>query len=317
MPPPADWPTIADILRYLTCGLLLVGAGAPLARASDVQVRSARRPLHVSDEPGELYHLIGIGRPVQAVVRGPGRLDVGFRVQAPANDSGRAHVRVLVDDVELLRLDLEGPGTAKFVGHRGTYPGKRVDRRVRIGEGKHTVTISTQGGAAAATFVFEREGENPLAVAPLAPEPLAATPLSAAPLTAAPLAAGPLTGELEAAPLGTPPPATAARTVAATEPSAPSAAVQEEKKVEGPRARSTVPFYLLGGSVLVGAGALTALALANGAYGSYKATPELQGGSPTNRAQLLSQANADATWAQALGIVAVAALASAALVWSF
>jgi hypothetical protein len=291
---------------------------APLARAADLQVKAARRPLRVSDEPGVQYHLLGIGRPVLATVKGPGQLSLGFRVQAPDDGSdGHAHVRVLVDGSELLSLDLQGPGVAKFFGHHGTFPGQRVDRSVRIGEGSHTVSVSADGGAAAVTFKYQREAPNPLAVASLTPAPLAAAPLAPAPLTAAPLEAAPL------AP--TPAPAPAPTTVTATEPAtasapapAPATAVEAEPKPETPsRLKTTLPYYLGGGAILVGGGAITAWALGNGAYGSYKSTPEVQSGSPTNRAQILSQANNDAAWATGLGIVSIVALAGAAVVWGF
>lgn len=310
---PSDWPTIPRIVRLLTC--LVVLASAPAARAADLQVHSARRPVRVSDEPGELYHLIGIGRPVAATVKGPGHLNLGFRVQAPVNEEGRVHLRVLVDGSELLSLDLSGPGTAKFVGHRGTYPGRRVDRRIRIGEGSHTVTVSASGGAGAVSFVFEREGANPLAVAPLTPASLTPSPLAVAPLTPAPLAPAPLTATPLAPEAQSTPPAQAPLASAQTAPEAPEPAVHAEK-IER-RARSTVPYYLLGGAVLLGAGALTAWALGNSTYGNYKTTPDVLNGTPTNRKQTLSQANNDAGWATGLAITAVAALASAALVWSF
>jgi hypothetical protein len=78
-----------------------------------------------------------------------------------------------------------------------------------------------------------------------------------------------------------------------------------------------IPYYVLGGAVLVGGGSLIAWGLGESTYGNYKATPEVRGGSVTDRSQILSQANNDLVWAQALGIVAVAALASAAIIWSF
>jgi hypothetical protein len=97
----------------------------------------------------------------------------------------------------------------------------------------------------------------------------------------------------------------------------PAAAAQDKAPEPESHAKSTIPYYVLGGAVLIGGGSLIAWGLGQSTYGNYKSTPEVRGGSPTNRGEILSQANNDIVWAQALGIVAVAALAGAAVVWSF
>ncbi len=271
---------------------------ASQALASDFQVRGSKRTLRIEDEPGVAYHPATQDRPLEVVVHGPGNLALGLRARNAAGDTNHAELQVMVDGTGLLDLRLDGEAEGTFTGHPELTPGKRIDRKIRIGPGSHTVAVKVAVGAAVVTFAFERE----------APEPVALVPVEAEPLSPAPLA--PLAPEAPAPPPAAAPPA-------ATAP-APAAAPTEEKASEPEhRTKSTIPYYVLGGAVLVGGGSMIAWGLAESAYGNYKATPEVRGGSPTNRGQLLSQANTELGWAEGLGIVAVAALAGAAIIWSF
>lgn len=274
---------------------------APSALAADMQVKGAKRTVRIQDDLGLSYHPATIERPLEVIVHGPGSLSLTLRARNPAGETNHAELQILVDGTGLLDLSLDGEAGGTFEGHPELTPGKRVDRQIKIGPGSHTVSVKVSLGGAVVALAFERAAPEPIALAPLEAAPLAAAPLSAAPLTAEPLAPS----------TATPPPPTEAAAPA------PATATQDKAAEPETRTKSSIPYYVMGGAVLVGAGSLIAWGLGESTYGNYKTTPEVRGGTVTNRGQILSQANNDLAWAEGLGIVAVAALAGAAIIWSF
>ncbi|MHB1844764.1 MAG: hypothetical protein ACYCWW_08025 [Deltaproteobacteria bacterium] len=314
-------------MRKLTClAMLLV---ALPAIAGEVHVKGGRKPLVVKGDAGGAYHPIGLGWPVAASVVGPGDLTLGLRVQVPETGEGRATVHVSVDGSEILQVPLDGATAGRFKGRHPTAPGPLVLRRIRIGDGPHELVVSTEGGSAVVSLRLTGGPPPgalalaPLTAAPLAPAPLTPEALTPAPLTLEPLTAAPLT----ATPLGNgasdhsgvkPRSALAQRNSAPPLDAAaePPGEVHATTPTDGVHHR-TFEYYLLGGAGLLAVGATVSFALASGANSSYVSTPEVRGGSSTNRSQILARANDDLGWAKGLGAAAVLLLAGAAISLTF
>ncbi len=307
-------------VRRLTL-LCLLSLSLP-AVAGEVRVRGTRKPVFVRGEV-EAYHPIGIGWPVDAIVVGPGDLALGLRVQVAEAGEGRATVRVSVDGSEILQVPLEGAAAGRFRGQHPTAPGPLVARRIRIGEGRHEVVISAQGGSAVVSLRLQGSPPAALALAPLAPAPLAPEPLAAAPLEAAPLTLSP--APLTAEPLAPSAPAKRspkAKATLALSPHPPPDSTAEPPS--GATASSvdrgsgrTIQYSLLGGAALFAVGAGVSYGLAAGANGEYRATPEVRSGASTSRQEILARANNELAWAQGLGATMVLLLAGAAISFTF
>ncbi len=277
---------------------------APIAGARELTIRGSRRIFKITGEPGVLYHPVGIGRPLEAIVHGPGKVKVGLRAQVAEGGNAHVAVRILIDGAELFDITLRGEAVARFVGHHPTAAGGRVERPVHVGGGSHTVTVDVRGGSAVASFEFVPARPGALALAPLAAEPLALVPLAPAPLT--PPAPAP-------APLLTPPPPAAQAPLVAETPAPKSPVSENRKSSTASSSGSGWHWYALGaGGVLAVAGGALVVA-GNGTYGSYAASK----GNTPNREGMRSTASTEMNAGIWVGVAALVALAVGTVSFTF
>jgi hypothetical protein len=341
-------PTMTRQIAIATAALTCFAALPALAArgGNDVRIQGNHKKTQVSGEKGA-YHLVEKGSRMTATVKGPADVTVLLHGTTASAAAG-----LFLDKKKIHFVDLKGASAGKL--STGGVAGPLKTEHLSIPDGTHEIGVEAFVGGAAVAFRVAHAGGGAgvvatgkhrhksaavLAAASMVPEPLPPPPAEVhelqatevAPLTAPPPPAvvtvtppppppaedtgmmmgepppKPAQAEIVPAPANPPPEAIVPVPVAAT---STTSVTMETGNPENRRSSAT--YWLAGAAVLVAAGAVTAGALSSSQNSSYLSASD----GTANRASMLSTANTELIFAEALtGAAFVLLGCSAAVAW--
>ncbi|HUB09971.1 MAG TPA: hypothetical protein VMB50_23410 [Myxococcales bacterium] len=152
------------MLSLRGAAVVAVLSAAGLASADGLHVRGGGRVLTVSGEPLLVYHLVEPGRSVEATAEGPLVVSLKLRRHSRSHHGGTARAVLELDGGEMDRFVLEAQPAGRYLAGFGFAPGPEKKRQIKLGPGKHRLSVRALAGSIIVAF---SAGDEELEVAPL------------------------------------------------------------------------------------------------------------------------------------------------------